>query len=131
MKWSFFIDGLPVAQGRPRAMVTPGGHIRVYDPDRSRAWKNAVALASLPYKPRQPREKDIHVRVTFAFIAPKRLKNRLCHHIAKPDIDNLLKLCLDSLVGIFIRDDKQVICVEAEKVYGSSPGMNIEIEEVE
>ena len=35
----------------------------------------------------------------------------------KPDIDNIVKIILDSLNGIAFKDDNQITKIEVEKVY--------------
>ena len=45
----------------------------------------------------------------------------------KPDIDNVLKVVLDSLNGIAYKDDAQVVAVHGRKIYGNEPKLIIEI----
>lgn len=45
----------------------------------------------------------------------------------KPDLDNLQKLCADSMSQIVMRDDAQVVRVEASKVYSLSPKIIVTI----
>ena len=50
----------------------------------------------------------------------------------KPDIDKLVRACLDAMTGLTFRDDSQVVTVVARKLYASDsrlPGVHIEIEE--
>ena len=46
----FTVLGEPVAQGRPRAS-TRNGHVRMYDPKKSKDFKNYVRLAAAYYAP--------------------------------------------------------------------------------
>ena len=45
----------------------------------------------------------------------------------KPDIDNVLKVVLDSLNGIAYKDDAQVVMVSGKKIYGDEPKLIIEM----
>jgi Holliday junction resolvase RusA-like endonuclease len=45
----------------------------------------------------------------------------------KPDIDNVLKVVLDSLNGIAYKDDSQVVMVTGRKIYGHEPKLIIEM----
>lgn len=48
-------------------------------------------------------------------------------HEVKPDIDNLVKACLDSANGVLITDDKLVTRLTAEKRYGEPAGIRIRL----
>lgn len=47
---SFTIYGEPVAQGRPRAGRDHNGNIRMYDPQKSRDFKQYVKLAAAEHR---------------------------------------------------------------------------------
>jgi len=49
----------------------------------------------------------------------------------KPDIDKLVRACLDAMTGMVFRDDSQVVFLNAHKHYADArqPGVYIEIEE--
>jgi Holliday junction resolvase RusA-like endonuclease len=50
----------------------------------------------------------------------------------KPDVDKLVRACLDAMTGMVFRDDSQVVTITARKLYASDvrlPGVHIEIEE--
>lgn len=130
MRWSFFLPCIPVAQGRPRAAVTRIGHIRMYDPERSRSWKHELAWASLPYKPKVPSE--FPLRISLQFVLPKPASVRRSYPSVKPDLDNLIKGVLDSFTGIFWRDDAQIVdYAMMSKRYGAQSGVAVCIEEIE
>jgi len=52
-------------------------------------------------------------------------------HVKKPDVDNLIKLYLDVLSGIVIKDDNSVAIGSAIKVYSCKPRVEIYIEETQ
>ena len=45
----------------------------------------------------------------------------------KPDIDNLMKIVMDSMNKLYFRDDSIVVAVNAIKYYGESPKTEIVI----
>ncbi|MCM3141695.1 RusA family crossover junction endodeoxyribonuclease [Brevibacillus sp. MER 51] len=51
-------------------------------------------------------------------------------HMTKPDLDNLIKGCTDALNGVVWQDDKQIIAVEATKVYGFEPRIELYVTEM-
>lgn len=51
-------------------------------------------------------------------------------HMSKPDLDNLIKGCTDALNGVVWQDDKQIIAVEATKVYGFEPRIELYVTEL-
>ena len=48
----------------------------------------------------------------------------------KPDIDNVIKIVLDSLNGVAYADDKQVVSVSGSKHYCCVPRIEISISEI-
>ena len=105
MNISFEIPGRPVPQERPI-------HLRsgwAYDPPKSKAAKRiirgyAIKAASDHFMLNKPSDRSFIVHLDF--MGP--------HWGA--DIDNLTKLVLDAVKGIFWRDDHQVIEIHARKM---------------
>jgi Holliday junction resolvase RusA-like endonuclease len=48
----------------------------------------------------------------------------------KPDVDNLLKSLFDGLNGVLFTDDSRICDVNAKKIYGKEPRIEIEIKEI-
>ena len=131
---AFTITGEPKGQPRPRAFARKMGNVHVarfYDSDVADAWKQAVMLAiikaanahkwTLTLRP-------VAVELRFAMPRPKShsgakgLKPSAPeYHIQKPDIDNLVKLCLDQITRSerIWRDDSQVVSLRVEKIWAS------------
>ena len=57
--------------------------------------------------------------------------NKEILHTKKIDCDNLAKIILDSLNGIAYEDDKQVVRLYVEKIYGEHPRVEVELKEVQ
>lgn len=47
--------------------------------------------------------------------------------VGKPDLDNLLKVCMDSLNGIVYHDDRQITHINAARAYSDQPRIEIDI----
>jgi Holliday junction resolvase RusA-like endonuclease len=48
----------------------------------------------------------------------------------KPDIDKLSRSVLDAITGGIVKDDSQVIILNARKEYGDKPGVLIRVAEI-
>lgn len=125
-----FIEGVPIAQPRPRVYAG----MAVSDSPKSKAWKQAIAWgwvsgggaffsgpclvtidAYLPRPKRLMRKKD----PDGAIPAPVR-----------PDLDNLAKAILDGLQGVAYADDGAVCELRIRKLYagkGDPPGAVIAV----
>ena len=133
MKFEVRVYGLPVAQGRPRAFKLPSGQIRVYDPHASKDWKRTVAAQAIQYRPERLLVGALECNMDFYLPRPKSLPKRGVYPIKRPDVDNLLKACLDALRGIVFQDDSMITSLRATKHYaidGSPPGVRVRLEEL-
>ncbi len=126
---SFTVYGTPRPQGSTRAFMKPGMRFPVVTSDNRalKPWRqeitaSAIALKVLPF------EKDIPVEITlnFYFTRPKSAKNRKGMTV-RPDGDKLIRACLDSIKGVLIHDDAQVVELHARKHYGGPERVTVEI----
>lgn len=126
------IPGEPVPQGRPR--FTRSGH--AYDPEKSHAYKAAVALlARRAMKGNEPMDGAVGCYIEFTHTIPKsftkgkRLAARygMYAKATRPDIDNLAKGVMDAIKGIVWRDDAQVTTLSLRKRYGDEPGVLVRV----
>jgi len=123
----FRVDGLPKAQGRPRAFVR-GTHAGVFNPKTADDWKALIAATALRHRPAAPIEGPVDISIDFYFPRPGRLKRKrdpkgLIWHTAKPDRDNLDKAVLDILKQIgFVADDAAVCQGMIRKFYCTMDG---------
>ena len=46
--------------------------------------------------------------------------------ISRPDIDNFIKIILDSLNGIILKDDAQIVSLTSTKEYSAAPGIRVQ-----
>ena len=137
---SFTIKGRPKALKRHRYSAKLG---RNYDPsskDKSDLW-----LQIAKFRPKLPIAGDVRISIRFTMGRPKHhyrtgkyahlLKDKckdIIYHSIVPDLDNLVKLLLDSVCGKgkMICDDSQVCEMYAEKRYGEKPNTAVIIEEI-
>jgi Holliday junction resolvase RusA-like endonuclease len=130
----FEILGIPVAKGRPR-FFRRGAFVGTFTPGKTRAYENSVIGQAIQYKPVRPFDCPIEVSLRFFFPIPKSMPKKFRQAAEgevfcmpkKPDIDNCIKSILDPLNTIFWEDDKQIVCVLAEKRYSARPRVEIAI----
>lgn len=127
--------GDPKAQGRPRACAF-GKHARMYERQQDTTAKTALAIIVQQQAPPEPLSGPLCVDVHLFFGRPKnhfgtgrnaaKLKETApIWHTSRPDRDNLDKLVLDALSGVFWRDDAQVCAGEIIKQYSERPRTEI------
>jgi len=131
-----WIDGVPVAQPRPR--MCRNGH--VYNPDTADAWKVQIILAitsefKTPVGGIFPKGTPVSVTMKFWMPCPKKIKKAKTEYVtSKPDLDNMEKAVLDALTtaGVW-HDDAQVAEVRKMKArcLGSDVGMHLIVEKAE
>lgn len=115
----------PVAGSpRPRAFAAAGGKAGVFMPkgrwDRFRSVLRTSAGNTIPA--RWDATKAMSVDITIMIVPPKRFLSteHTQHCTRKPDIDNTVKLILDSLTNIVWVDDTQVTRLSASRVWGNN-----------
>lgn len=133
----FAVRGLPIQQGSARAFVVPGKGgakpraVITHDSRRDLGlWRRLVSEAAQSHAPSVPWDGPIAVRLSFGMPKPKsRPKRRRTWPDRRPDLDKLIRACLDSLTHIVFADDSQVVRIHAEKDYGV-PGVTVIVERV-
>ncbi|WP_078428782.1 RusA family crossover junction endodeoxyribonuclease [Alkalihalobacterium alkalinitrilicum] len=132
---SFTIYGEPVAQGRPRAGKDLVGKVRMYDPSKSRHYKQYVRLVAANNKPSKLLEGELELIVDVYKAIPQSMpkyKQELAvkgmlRPTTKPDVDNYVKGIKDGLSGIIWHDDKQVVSLTVRKWYGEIPRVEVKV----
>jgi Holliday junction resolvase RusA-like endonuclease len=129
--------GVPVPQGSKRVF---NGHLVDVNHAPLRAWRGAIAheigLSTVLTGP-------VFVKLDFFLSRPKghfgtgRNENTLKPSApvwpkTKPDLDKLVRACLDAMTGMVYADDSQVAALAVTKNYadGRQPGVHIEVEEM-
>ncbi len=136
---AFFVPGLPVGKGRPKA-TTINGRARMYTPAKTASYEGKVAMAATQAMAGCPPIEcpaviclDVHLPIARSW--SKKAKAAALADLApparKPDADNVLKAICDAINGIVWIDDVQVVDVVMRKRYRDVPGVYVEIEPYE
>ena len=108
---SFFVEGLPKAQPRPRFSR---GH--AYNPSSADGWKAAVEVAAREhFNGRKPLEGPVTLHLLCFFPGIKKGGE---WHTKTPDVDNVAKAIMDALTAAGVwADDSQVAELHVSKAY--------------
>lgn len=126
------IPEIPISQIRMKHSFIHGIS-RVYDPKAKDKKRIKEYFLSLPHK----KFKHPHISFLCYFPIPKSTRKRdlavyqsgLLKHEKKPDIDNIVKLLLDCMDGIFFDGDQSVSLGICMKLYHTAPRTEIYISE--
>lgn len=125
---SFFVSGIPLAQGRPR-FKRVGKFTKTYDPAKSKSWKESVRWQFIEQMHKENRsmiEGVIEADLVFLLPRPKSLPKKTKYHVKKPDLDNLVKSVFDALQGIAFHSDSQIYKMTVTKLYETKiPGVSV------
>ncbi|MDN8047586.1 RusA family crossover junction endodeoxyribonuclease [Burkholderia multivorans] len=134
----FVVPGKPVAKGRPR-FVRRGPHVRTYTPEPTERYENLVKMAAReamrddePYVGPVRLIVDIGVPIPASW-SMKKQEAAAAGAIGatkKPDWSNVVKSIEDGLNGIVYADDAQIIDGWVSKRYSRSPGVRVEVIEL-
>lgn len=112
----------PTAKGRPRL-----GKGRTYTPAKTLHAEQEIQLFTKVRLPRdfKPFIGPLQLCVTFGMKRPKSIPKSRIYPSVKPDIDNYVKLVMDSLNGILWADDAQIVHLTAIKQYSAEDFIQI------
>ena len=138
MEIHFVIEGRGQPQGRPRA-VRMGSGVRMYDPPKSKAYKQMVAAKVRSYMKIngiRTITEPLAVHLNFYFTPPKSYSKKRIQAIeAKEelftkhfDLDNLVKAVTDGMNGVMYKDDSQIIGLTAGKHYGKKDYVDVKVQ---
>lgn len=131
----FSVAGVPVPQGSlkaftnrktGRAMLTSTSGQNLKDWRQAIAWSAQEAMQGFEYL--DGKHDAVNLTVTFVLQRPPSVPKARAWPCVLPDIDKLLRSCLDALTGVVYRDDAQVVNVWVSKQYaepGQQPGAHI------
>lgn len=134
----FTVLGEPVAQARPRA-TTINGHVRMYDPKKSKDFKHFVSLVASEYAPSSLLEGPLSLEVkvykpllkSFSKKKAAAAESGELRPVTKPDVDNYVKGVKDALKNIIWKDDSQVVELSISKWYSEKPRVEVKIKTLE
>jgi Holliday junction resolvase RusA-like endonuclease len=110
----------PVAKARARTAVR-NGVVRSYTPERTQVAQDTIKALLEPYRD-QCFPPHIPIKLTCTFYRHKSIWLPKKEHLPfrKPDLDNFLKLLLDSMNGILVADDAQITSIVMSKRWSSN-----------
>ncbi len=135
MIYDFEVPGKVIGKGRPRLNTYSG---IVYTPTKTKDYETLVEQYFLLKYPKfKVFEGRVKVSIIAYFAIPKAtkksdIKEMLDNNISptkKPDIDNIVKVVLDSMNKFAFKDDNQITKLEVEKKYSIEDKIYIKIEE--
>ena len=109
---------------------------KFYTPAETRKYEQKVARCAFEaYGSRLLEEGPIGIRIRAVYPIPKSATKKKKAEMAtgailptkKPDLDNVKKAILDGLNGVLFKDDAQVVYLEARKVYGDNPRVDVRV----
>jgi Holliday junction resolvase RusA-like endonuclease len=116
---------------KPKGSLRPVGKGRMIEQVAgSREWRATVVIAAAQERDRVDWEtlERVPVTVSIRFTVPRPKTVRATHPVTRSsgDIDKLCRNVLDALSDAWvIRDDSQVVDLQATKEYGDRPGATI------
>ena len=109
-------------------MVVNGRAVMFEANKKHKSWREHVS--SVIPAMAEPSTNPVRVELQFYFNKPKTVKRE--HMSVKPDLDKLSRSILDCLSGRVIKDDSQVIILNARKEYtDQSPGVLVRVYEID
>jgi Holliday junction resolvase RusA-like endonuclease len=131
MPISFFVPGIPQPQGSMRAVGTSrAGHaILTSDNPKLHTWREMIGWSAREVTT-ELIEGPVTVSAVFHLPRPKSTPAYVIYPGKKPDIDKLVRGCLDALTGVVLKDDALVVTVAASKRYaepGQQPGVAVTV----
>ena len=130
---SFTIPGAPRGKGRPRA-TRFGKGVRLYTDAKTASYEGLVALAAqTALAGRDPMSGPLCISVLVKLAVPQSASRKAREAMLsgaqpptkKPDLDNIVKAVLDGCNGVAFGDDAQVCWINAGKIYGERPGVDV------
>lgn len=128
---SVTVIGTPIGQGR---ISTFGRGQTVHSNAKTlKPWRESIAWHVRQEMAVQgveiiPKEQPVELRATFTIKRPQRPKSWA--PVVRPDLDHYVRSLCDSLSGVLLEDDSQIVSIQTSKVYavGSAvPGVTFTV----
>ncbi|GAB1809805.1 RusA family crossover junction endodeoxyribonuclease [Priestia megaterium] len=111
----------------------------MYDPQKSKDFKQYVKLVASEYKPNQllsgPLELNVKVfkPILKSFSKKKKLEAEqgILRPVSKPDVDNYVKGIKDALNKVIWNDDSQIVDLHVSKFYSETPRIEVAVQMLE
>jgi Holliday junction resolvase RusA-like endonuclease len=136
---TFTVPGSPRGKGRPRTAVI-GGHARIFTDSKTRAEEGAIrVIAAAAMRGAPPYDGPVVLRmcayrqIPASWSAKKRAAAEAGDIVptSRPDFDNYGKIACDSLNGIVLRDDSQIVSAVIHKRFSERPRLVLDLRSAE
>ncbi len=134
-KYEIQIDESITGKARPRMNTYTG---RAYTPTKTKNYEYLTKqIFVFKYPDFEPLENRVSVKITAYFEIPKSISKKkeeamlqgIISPTKKPDIDNIVKIILDSLNKFAYKDDSQITQLKVDKKYAKTPKTVVEVGE--
>ena len=117
--------GHPIGKSRPRFGRTKQGAPVTYTPKQTKDYERDLAsLAQVAMQGKTLIEGPVKITIDVFFTH----KTKTGWHTSRPDLDNIIKIVLDSLNGVVFKDDASVVQIIASKKYDQKDEERVEIQ---
>ena len=121
--WSCKLPLEPMGKQRPR-VVRRGNFTKTFTPPKTLQWERDAARVLQAHWRRPPQEGPVHVVIRAYRKRTKYMEAKCRQEITtcskKPDVDNIAKICLDSMVKARVLvDDNQVVQLVVSKEWAA------------
>lgn len=135
---TFHVPGKPQGKARARTVYNKNiGHSVSYTPEKDLLYENLIKTMYLQEADGKKLNDDdpVMLSIVARFLPPKSISKKKQQQmlsgeilpLKKPDMDNIVKVVADALNGAAYRDDTQIVCVMAKKVYSAVEGLDITV----
>lgn len=137
------ILGEPFGKQRPRVIARGKGVSRAFTPQKTVNYENYIKLLyrqkykNFKFEDKVPLYVQIAAFYKIPPSKPKYIKDLMFRGemlpTKKPDVDNIIKIILDSLNGLAYKDDAQIVACTCQKLYvndDNEPRVEVKIEKI-
>jgi Holliday junction resolvase RusA-like endonuclease len=124
---NLIIDYEPTSKGVPRTKFINGHVLTYYNAKTTEALESIRTLVANQGLGQFPPHIPIKLTVTFWRTKSKWLPKHESSPFRKPDLDNFLKLTIDTISSILIPDDAQITTIDARKRWSPNGHGYIEV----
>lgn len=137
------ILGEPFGKQRPRVIARGKGASRAFTPQKTVNYENYIKLLyrqkykNFKFEDKVPLYVQIAAFYKIPPSKPKYIKDLMFRGemlpTKKPDVDNIIKIILDSLNGLAYKDDAQIVACTCQKLYvndDNEPRVEVKIEKI-
>jgi Holliday junction resolvase RusA-like endonuclease len=127
------VPGEPIGKARPR-----WAKFGIYIPKKTVNYETFIReIFAIQHPQFEPVEDALRIEAYAFFSLPKTSRkkssamiNGMIRPAKRPDIDNILKVCLDALQTIAFKNDSQVVECEIKKFYSRIPRIELKIKDL-